>query len=1241
MSDANLGTLVCLAIFSPLLINWFPSNHLFLQHPTSRARETIRGIYITLEAVGASFHSLITNAIVAIFYPNFWRNMPEGKKDKKISEVAKREEEILDFWLKNKIFEKSEEKGAPNGDFVFYDGPPFANGLPHYGHLLAGTIKDAIPRYKTMQGYSVRRKWGWDCHGLPVENLIEKQLKLKSKKDIEEIGVDVFNAAAQKDVLKYADEWRKIVPRMGRFVDMDDDYRTMDANYTESVWWVFSELNKKGLVTEGFKSMHLCPRCGTTLSNFEVAQGYADIKDFSVTVKLKLVEEKNTFLLAWTTTPWTLPGNMAAAVNKDEDYVSAELEDGSIVILGKERVENVLIKKDVPHQIVREFKGKELVGKSYKPPFPYYEKKAFDNKENAWKVWHADYVSQEDGTGLVHIAPAFGAEDMDLASEHCIPLMHHVGLDGRFTDDVTDFKGLLVKPKDNKEKGVDHTDTDVEIIKKLAHNGILFQKEKIEHSYPHCWRCNTPLLNYATSSWFVTVPDIKEKLIAANQTVNWIPHDIKDGRFGKWLEGVRDWAVSRARYWGAPLPVWKHPKTGECTFISSVEDLKSLTAKSGNTYNIMRHGESVLNTKETLNAEFDIENGLTPEGKKQVEKVIKELKNKNIDLIFHSPLQRVRETAEMIREGLGLKSNQMTMEGRLKEISVGEFEGKKVSEYLAQYKTGVDRLTITPKGGENWTDVKRRVSEFMYEIEDVHKDKNILIISHNGVMQMLQAGALGLDDRSAGKHIEEDTLDLVNAEVREINFVKLPHNEKYELDLHRPYIDEIELEKDGVILKRIPDVFDCWFESGAMPYAQMHYPFENKDIFDPTKNVGFPADFIAEGLDQTRGWFYSSLVLSVALFGKSPYKNVIVNGLALAEDGKKMSKSLQNYPDPMNVADIYGVDALRLYLLSSPIVRAEDLNFSEKGVQEVMRKNIGRLSNVLSFYELYKDEVTHEVNDDSENMLDQWILARLHEMNTTITKGMEQYELDRATRPISGFIDDLSTWYVRRSRDRYKGDDQNDKALALGTTKYVLIETAKLIAPFMPFYADYLYKSLEDNKESVHLESWPKGKKVDKKILEEMKDIREIVSLGLEQRDVIGVKVRQPLQTISFEEKDFTDKEAAHAIIMDEINVKGVLHTISHAGTVVLNETLTPELIQEGNYRDLLRHVQALRKKEKLQPSDMVLLKVGTDKAGKELIDEFENELKKIAGLKDIVFEDGGGETLSVGESKFTLNIVK
>jgi isoleucyl-tRNA synthetase len=1175
----------------------------------------------------------------------------DTKNENTKSDVALREEAILSFWKEHNIFKKTVETpagNAPVGDFVFYDGPPFATGTPHYGHILAGTIKDAIPRFQTMNGKRVVRKWGWDCHGLPLENIIEKRLGLSTKRDIEEMGVKQFNESARGAVMEYEHDWKEVVPRMGRFVDMEDDYKTMDSTYTESVWWVFSELNKKGLVYEGFKSMHLCPRCGTTLSNFEVNQGYKDIKDIAVTVKLPLFDDAGSVtdaaLLVWTTTPWTLPGNMAAAVHNDIVYVKVK-----VTVDGKE--ENLILAKERlaqlgtdAYEIVEEMKGSELVGKTYEPPFGSFKNQEFVGKENAWKIYHADYVELgEEGTGAVHIAPAYGEEDMELAKKENIPIMHHVDTDGRFKDFVTDFAGQLVKPKDDEKAEVSHLDADIEVVKYLKEAGRLIRKENVTHSYPHCWRCDTPLLNYGTTSWFVRVTDIKEKLVEENNKVRWVPEHVGTNRFGKWLEGARDWAVSRQRYWGAPLPIWKNVKTGEYKVFGSLAELKEYVPRSGNSYHLMRHGESVFNTKFILNSVEGVKNGLTEKGREQTRASVEGLREKGINRIYYSPLERTKETALIVAQALGLSEVDCIPDARLREMSFGIFEGKDVNEYLAHFESGYGRLVKGPEGGESWGEVKKRIGEFLYEVETNEKGKNILIVAHNGPLEMLQAVANGIDHVTLGGIIERDEYDIQNAEVREILFQKIPHQDTYELDFHRPYIDDIELyDTDGERLVRVPDVFDCWFESGSMPYAQNHYPYENLESFNPEKGIGYPADFIAEGLDQTRGWFYSLIVLGTALFGKSPFKQVIVNGLTLAEDGKKMSKSLQNYPDPMELADRVGVDALRFYLLSSSVIRGEDLAVSEKEVLELQRKNIGRLHNVLAMYGMYQSNV--ESRSDSTNVLDRWIIARLNQVIVEVTVGYEGYELDKATRPIEGLIDDLSVWYLRRSRDRVKGSDEEDKKATLATLRYVLKNLALIMAPAMPFYAEHLFLCVREDgdAESVHLMGWPKGGEVDTSLLSQMSLTRQIVTIGLEARAKANIKVRQPLPRLDVTE---LPKEEFIPLILEEVNVKaiGVFMQANLSGSGSLSGTLdtaiTPELKREGDVRELMRAIQDARKTAGLNPQDRVVLAVS--EPTKNLMTGFEKEVMGVVGavevnvsedLKDEIKIDG--ETFQFGVSK-------
>ena len=1189
----------------------------------------------------------------------------KNSENRSKSEIALLEEKVLQFWQANEIFKKSVEREAPRGEFVFYDGPPFATGMPHYGHILAGILKDAIPRYQTMRGHRVMRRWGWDCHGLPIEKLVQDEQNLNTKKDIENFGIKNFNAAAKATVFRYDKEWKEIIPRTGRFVDMENKYTTMDASFSESVMWAFKTLYDKGLVYESFQSMHISPPLETPLSNFEVNQNYKDITDISVYAKFELVDEPNTFVIAWTTTPWTLPGNVALAVGAEIDYVKVEITGDSRInaadtkgnyvlgtyILAKARMDFVL--KNKIYKIISELKGADLVGKSYKPLFDYYANNSeLENRENGWKIYSAEFVTTTDGSGVVHIAPAFGEDDLNLGKAHKLPFVQHVNIDGSIKSEVTDFAGRQAKPKATKENPNAHQDTDIEVVKYLAHHGTLFEKEKFTHSYPHCWRTDAPLLNYALSSWFVRVTDFRDKMVKLNKKVKWVPEAVGEKRFGNWLENIKDWGVSRSRFWGTPIPVWQSEDKTETLVLGSLAEIRDKT-RSTNNYIVMRHGEADNNVKRILSSDNSTPSNLTENGKNNVARAAEELKTKKIDLIIASPLLRTKQTAEIVATACGISKDAIVFDDRIKEIQAGEINGMSVEQYKKLFPNRMDKFVSKPKGGENLVDVKKRVGDFIYEIDSKYQNKNILIVTHEYATWMLDAVRLGANNVEASA-LKEKGVDYVpTSHFMQFDFAPIPHNDEYELDFHRPFIDEIKFTHNGKQMTRVKDVFDTWFDSGSMPFAINHYPFK-KDTFNPgsllTKSKGFPADFIAEGLDQTRGWFYTLLALNTALFGKAPYKNVVANGLVLAEDGRKMSKRLKNYPDVEFVLDKYGADALRYYMISSPIVRSEPLNFSEKGIDEVLKKISNRLLNVVSFYKMYgaEDHAESDVRPASDNPLDVWILNRLSEVAETTTKSMDNYELDRASRPIFDFVDDLSTWYVRRSRDRFKDAESPDTNMATKTLAYVLLNLAKLMAPFMPFLAEKIYQDVTaadfgDANKSVHLLAWPTLAKSEANIISEMQNVRDVVAVALEARDRVGIKVRQPLATLTLSAEFEKLSPALLEIIKDEVNVKSIAHkTTLKSREVELDSVITDALKREGIARDLIRHVQSLRKDKKLDPSDVIELVLKANTLGATVVSEFETEIKNVVNAKKIAtqtVETFDGETFTSGEATFVVKL--
>ncbi len=849
------------------------------------------------------------------------------------------EEGVLQFWREHDTFQKSLNQTEGGKEFVFYDGPPFATGLPHYGHLLAGTIKDIIPRYQTMRGMHVERRFGWDCHGLPIEALAQDALGISGAHDIQKFGVDKFNEQCRSMVLRYVGEWRRTVTRMGRWVDFDNDYKTLDLDFMETIWWVFKQLWEQGRVYKSYRIMPYSWKLNTPLSNFEAGSNYKDVQDPAITVRVKVkkgapAEWGQTSFLIWTTTPWTLPANLAICAGPDIDYVAVrDKEDGTVYVLAEARLDSVYKKSDA-YDVVAKLKGTNLKGWIYEPLFPY-----FKDVPGAFTVFNGDFVTTSDGTGLVHLAPSYGEDDFQTCRAAGLKeIADPLDSDCNFTSQVPEYEGIFCK------------DADKLIIRRLKDEGKLVHQTTLVHSYPFCDRTDTPLIYRAIDAWYVRVEDVRGRLVANNEAVGWMPEYVGEKRFANWLKDANDWNISRNRFWGSCIPLWINEKDpNDIICVGSIEELQKLS---------------------------------------------------------------------------GVRLN----------------------------------------------------------------------------------------------------------------------------DLHKHFVDPVVIKRDGKTYRRTPEVLDCWFESGSMPYAQQHYPFENKEKFG---NI-YPADFIAEGLDQTRGWFYTLLVLGSMLFDKSPYRNVVVNGLILAEDGKKMSKRLKNYPDPMEVVTTYGADALRLYMINSAVVRGENLRFSEAGVKQVLRDLLIPWWNSYSFFVTYanvdgwcEDAL---VTPDSDNELDRWIVSSLETLISDVTEAMDSYDLQRSVRPFVGFVENLTNWYIRRSRRRFwKSQNDADKLSAYRTLRYILVQLCKVAAPFTPFIAEEIYRNLRGSgmPESVHLCEFPKANAAarDTKLEEQMTHAQTAVNLGHFLRKQRDMKVRQPLAraVVVSARPDVVDALRPMAdVIAEELNVKSV-----------------------------------------------------------------------------------------------------
>ncbi|MDX9738964.1 MAG: isoleucine--tRNA ligase [Candidatus Dojkabacteria bacterium] len=957
-------------------------------------------------------------------------------KENSIPNFPNTELEILKYWESNNILQKSIDQRPKDKPFTFYDGPITSNNKPHYGHVLTMVIKDAVPRYKTMKGFRVDRSLGWDCQGIPVEYEVEKALGFESKSEIAEFGVEKFNQLCRESVQRYQGEISAVTKRMGRWVNKDEEYATMNPEYIESIWWSLKELYKRGLLYQGYKVVPYSTRAGTTLSNSEVALGgYKAIADPAVTVKLKL-KQRDAYLLIWTTTPWTLPGNLLVAVNKDFEYVQVQYE-GEKYIVGRELVEKVFGKE---LEIEGSFKGEQLIGMEYEPLYPYYANR---REEGAFKVVHANHVTLEDGTGLVHQAP-YGEEDFILMTGMGIEMFDYLDDQGNMKDEIEQFKGMFYK-KANKY-----------IVQDLEERSLLLKHEEHEHQMPMCWRTNTPLIYKPIKSWYVKVTAIREQLVNENKDINWVPKHVKDGRFGNWLEDARDWALSRNRYWGTPLPAWVCEKCNEVEVLGSFEEIKQ--------------------------------------------------------------------------------------------------------------RSGVEII-----------------------------------------------------------------------------------------DPHKPFVDEITFSctKCNGVMKRVNDVIDVWYDSGSMPFARFHYPFENIEKFKSK----YPAEFIGEGVDQTRGWFYTLHVLGVALFGKKAFKNVIVNGMALAPDGTKMSKSKSNYVEVNTVVDELGADALRLYFLSSPIVHGEEVIFSEKFLKEITATVLLPYLNSVKYFLNYQSQFDwkYEENYSSDNVMDRWILARLSETVLEVENGMEKYMLHKATKPIFKLIDDLSKWYIRRSRERFVSGDKE----ALSTLHFVLLEISKLMAPFAPFISESAYQTLANGFvpsaiESVHLEDFPLSNEeiLDKELLVSMSKVRDICSLGLNIRNEKKLKVRQPLSKayIPLKEKEMME------IVKGELNVKEVVYSKevvegssieSQEGNhvfVSLDISISDDLKEEGLLNEIVRGLQVARKESGCQMGEMISIYYRSDsKVIEELLKSNEKEVGKMIFIKSFEKRDSLNDaiTIKVDDERLEVEIIK
>lgn len=1152
------------------------------------------------------------------------------------------EEEVLRFWRKQNIFEKSLELAKHAKRFVFFEGPPSANAKPGLHHVLSRVYKDLFARFKSMCGFLVERKAGWDTHGLPIEVQLEKELGLKNKKEIEQYGVGKFNHKAQDLVWRYKHDWEKMTERIGFWLDQKHPYITYEWRYMESLWWIIKEVSKQRLLFQDYKVVPWCTRCGTALASHEVAQGYKTVQDNSVYIKFKLKEGQkignisttnHSYILSWTTTPWTLPGNVALAVGEKIDYTVLEDEHThEQFIVAKDLMQSVFDLSHLKESV--QIKGKALVGISYEPLFDI---PALHSK-TSYKIYDADFVTTQDGTGVVHTAVMYGEEDYELGKKVGLPQHHTVQEEGYFTDEVAGFSGMHVKDKITEEK----------IISYLKERGVLFTTKLYEHEYPFCWRCDSPLLYFAHKSWFVGMSKLRKKLVANNKKINWIPSHIKEGRFGVWLKEVKDWAFSRNRYWGTPLPIWVCEKCNHRLVVGSLGDLTKYRYKKANTYILVRHGDTDLNEQKILNSDHTQKGdmyGLNTTGVRQIQTLALKLKNRKIDLIVASDLQRTKETAEIIAQ---YTNAHVVYDKRLREVDVGKLEGQSYEKLKSLFPNVLDRFEHSLPSGENLRKVRSRVMDLYLELERSHEGKVIMFVSHGDPLWMLETALLGLSDEAS---VSTKVNYPQKGEMKEIISLNWPYNEKGELDLHRPFIDEIFLRCQKCKGKsvRVSEVVDVWFDSGAMPFAQWHWPFEHKGRIGG-KEHSFPADFISEGIDQTRGWFYSLLAVATLLGYGAPYRNVISLAHVLDKQGQKMSKSKGNVIDPEVMIQKYGADALRWYFFT--VNQAGEYKLFDETQFALRSRNFVRLLwNSWVFFDTYgrkrfKKTATVFEAPKKEHILDVWLTSYLNETVRSVRGSLEAYDATSAGRTLEKFIDDVSNWYIRRSRDRFARPlDAYDYERAQRTIGEALYKITLLLAPFMPFMSEVIYQNIRryssllpfDFKESVHLCPYPMWQKnfTQEQLLVDMNCARELVSAIHGLRDQAKIKVRQPLREAYCRGGTFSKlPDSILSLVAQEVNVKYV-RVVSDIpkepdvfvletpfGVVGLLTSVDEALREEGYIRELIRNIQEMRKTIGLKADEFVHISITSTPSFLGVVKRFSSDIEQKTQSKAVEVKD-------------------